>query len=876
MIATLTPTTVFPRHRVAFFASGSNFGVLRSTPVLRSEVLELENFSVHTHDDDVLDESSSVSSPQPRTYFPETWLWQLSVLPESGVRSERVSLPHTITEWVGKAVCVHQEKGLGVSSAASITTFTPFFIDLTLPPSVKRGEILNVKISVFNYLDADLPVKVVLEASPEYDILEAPGIGGGVVVETEVGVVGDDVGGVGKHRSCIPAQDKTVHTVRLRPKTLGDVNITVWAEVDPLYPDVCGPEYVLSKRDHLVKAIKVDIEGYPKEKTWTKYICSKDIEANSDSLESWHMTLPSTIVPDSARGWVTTVGDLLGPTLENLGSLVKMPYGCGEQNMLNFSPNIFILQYLEASGQTTPEIAEKAIDYMKQGYQRELRYRHRVGSYSAFGSSDAEGSTWLTAFVLKSFALARQFIQVDSEDINMSREWLRSQQMENGCFQSRGKVFHKGMKGGLDNGGSPVPLAAYILVSLLESGELSTSRTVSEAAFCLLADNTQDPYTLALKSYALALASAPEAETVVQQLIALATVTPTSMYWDLPAGSGKSKGVAVEVAGYAILAMTTLDANLYHHNTFKIVKWISSQRNGQGGFISTQDTVVALQALASFESHQEVGNGTDLVVTVDAGPLQHNFHIDNINKLLLQSTPSLPSLPTTVSLDMVGEGCALIQAVLRYNVPEDQATEAFSLSVETGTRHDPLCLTKSIKVCASYQLPDNTSNMAVVEVNLVSGYIPIKADLKRIVGYGTGLIKRYEVDGSLVTFYVDEFTRRETCLEFGMIRHVDVEHVKPGTVKVYDYYQPEYFTTQSYTLPDECLTEPEPVPEIEGIIVSPIRIEGSDYEYYGEEEIEPVGVVREPGEGGVNEAGAGVNEGDIDNLLAVLDNTMMP
>lgn len=40
--------------------------------------------------------------------------------------------------------------------------------------------------------------------------------------------------------------------------------------------------------------------------------------------------------------------------------------------------------------------------------------------------------------------------------------------------------------------------------------------------------------------------------------------------------------------------------------------------------------------------------------------------------------------------------------------------------------------------------------MAVVEINLVSGYIPEKADLKRIVGYGTGLIKRYEVDGSLV------------------------------------------------------------------------------------------------------------------------------
>merc|ERR1712106_265514 len=106
----------------------------------------------------------------------------------------------------------------------------------------------------------------------------------------------------------------------------------------------------------------VEAEGFPREKTWTKYICSKDIEENNDFLGRWQVETPSTpaIVPDSARGWVTAVGDLLGPTLENLGSLVRMPYGCGEQNMLNFAPNIFILQYLDASNQTSKEIAKKA------------------------------------------------------------------------------------------------------------------------------------------------------------------------------------------------------------------------------------------------------------------------------------------------------------------------------------------------------------------------------------------------------------------------------------------------------------------------------------------------------------------------------------
>lgn len=76
------------------------------------------------------------------------------------------------------------------------------------------------------------------------------------------------------------------------------------------------------------------------------------------------------------------------------------------------------------------------------------------------------------------------------------------------------------------------------MVSLLESGELRTSRTVSEAAFCLIADKTTDPYTLALKSYALSLAAAPEAGQILQQLLALATETTTMMYWELPASSG--------------------------------------------------------------------------------------------------------------------------------------------------------------------------------------------------------------------------------------------------------------------------------------------------------------------------------------------------
>ena len=67
-------------------------------------------------------------------------------------------LPHTITEWVGNAMCVNSEDGLGVSEPASVTTFQSFFVSATLPYSAIRGEKIPVALTVFNYLDKCLPV----------------------------------------------------------------------------------------------------------------------------------------------------------------------------------------------------------------------------------------------------------------------------------------------------------------------------------------------------------------------------------------------------------------------------------------------------------------------------------------------------------------------------------------------------------------------------------------------------------------------------------------------------------------------------------------------------------------------------------------------
>lgn len=131
------------------------------------------------------------------------------------------------------------------------------------------------------------------------------------------------------------------------------------------------------------------------------------------------------------------------------------------------------------------------------------------------------------------------------------------------------------------------------------------------------------------------------------------------------------------------------------------------------------------------------------------------------------------------------------QGVLRYNIPNPEPSDAFDLTVNTNTVPDRLCVTKRITACASYRLPDSVSNMVVIEVDLISGYIPDKVDLKELLKQDKN-IKRYEVDGSKINFYINELTKKDTCVNFKVTRTVDVEDVKPGTVVVYDYYQEEF------------------------------------------------------------------------------------
>lgn len=203
------------------------------------------------------------------------------------------------------------------------------------------------------------------------------------------------------------------------------------------------------------------------ENSWLFFII-----ANQTLEQSFEVKLPQNIVPKSARAYLSLTGDALGPVLNNLDNLVQQPTGCGEQNMVKFAPIVSVTDYLKHTNQLKPQMDELTKQYLKIGYQRQLTYRHKDGSFSAFGPSysDITGGTWLTAFVLRCFAesFESKHITIDENDILMSYNQLLSRQNQDGSFSQIGaQLFSKALAGGLKD--EKVGLSAYVMVSLIKA-----------------------------------------------------------------------------------------------------------------------------------------------------------------------------------------------------------------------------------------------------------------------------------------------------------------------------------------------------------------------------------------------------------------------
>ncbi|KAK2528126.1 hypothetical protein Q9966_010017, partial [Columba livia] len=191
-----------------------------------------------------------------------------------------------------------------------------------------------------------------------------------------------------------------------------------------------------------------------------------------------------------------------------------------------------------------------------------------------------------------------------------------------------------------------------------------------------------------------------------------------------------SSSSMIETAAYILLAYVSKPDLAYNDASMtKLVHWLSGQRNAFGGFASTQDTVVSLQALAQYAAliSQEIRDVKVTVKSKEASPLV--FHVHRNNKLVLHQAP-LPAVPGMYTVQATGSGCVYVQTSLYYNIPPPETEEVFVLDVETVPREwDDVRKQLDIHVSISYTGSCEISNMALVEVEMLSGFIPVSSSV---------------------------------------------------------------------------------------------------------------------------------------------------
>ncbi|XP_043819332.1 complement C4-A-like [Dromiciops gliroides] len=795
-----------------------------------------------------------------RSYFPENWLWTLTTVDK--VKKLYELVPDSMTTWEIHAVSLSQTKGICVARPVQVRVFQEFHLHFRLPYSVRRFEQLELRPVIYNYLNRDLSVSV--QVSPVEGLCLAGG--GGRVLKLEV-----------------PSNSARPVAFPVVPTASADVSLKVLAQ---------GPFGI---GDAVSKVLHIEREGAIQIKEYAYKLNPLDSRGRTFDIPGEN---PSNVIPDGDFSSVVRVtasepmetlgsGGALSPG--GLGSLLRVPRGCGEQTMVYLSPTLAASRYLDKTEQwdkLPPEMKDHALDLIQKGYTRILQFRKRDGSYGAW--LERESSTWLTAFVLKVLSIAQEQVGGSLEGLRETAQWLLTKQLGDGSFQDPCPVLHRDMQGGLVGPDESVALTAFVVVALQQS--LTAFRTseddpekerakellqrvkasISRADSFLAGKVTTGllgSHAAAITAYALTLTKAPEdlQNHAHNNIMAMSKGDGDDLYWGPVAGSQSNAISPTPSAGAGPSQPTPLAPALWVETTAYVLlhlllregkaemadqaaSWLIRQASFQGGFRSTQDTVVALDALSEYWIASHTTTETTLNVTLSGqgrqGTKAHSIQLNSHQTLGLEENLQFP-LGSKITVKVGGNSKGTLKILRKFNILEEKNTTCKDFKLEvtvTGSvqyseesnddyeyveeeeepqlKDDPSALVSPVtplqlfegrrnrrkrevpktgdekeqrvhyEVCIWRSDGVKFPGMAIVDITLLSGFHALHSDLEKLTSLSDRYVSHFETQGPHVLLYFDSVSASRDCVGFEAVQDVPVGLVQPASAVLYDYYEP--------------------------------------------------------------------------------------
>ncbi len=476
--------------------------------------------------------------PMIRKNFKDTAFWQPDVITGADGRATvKVELPDNLTTWRATARGVTSDTKVGATKY-KVVARKDVIMRLETPRFITQGDTVTLSGIVHNYLDADKSTQISLEVS------------------------GAQLQNGGQQTVSIKKQGEQRIDWQISAPNVGEIKLLAKALTDTESDAVELPLTVVPRGLHQVKNESWTFSEDNTEKTF-----SLDLPQNADARAR---SLRIEVAPSVA-------GSLFGA----LDYLTTYPYGCTEQTMSSFLPNVIVSQALKDVKSSSIRDSNDLGKKVQKGLNRLYAYQHQDGGWGWW--KDDQSDPFMTAYVVSGLNLAKQNgYQVEENRIASGREKLK-QMLEAGTTEA----------------GTAIDLEtrAYMVYALEESGG-GDSRQLEKV---FAERGNLQPYGRALLALTLKQRKDDKrAREVAAEIERTATEDSYAAGWDSHRKAmldfAESNDTEATALSLKALARIKPDSPLLP----KVARWLVSNRRNSYYWSSTKDTAFAVFGLIDY------------------------------------------------------------------------------------------------------------------------------------------------------------------------------------------------------------------------------------------------------------------------------------
>jgi uncharacterized protein YfaS (alpha-2-macroglobulin family) len=514
--------------------------------------------------------------------------------------------------------------------------------------------------------------------------------------------------------------------VKLATQAAGDLSLEIAAAAGP-FADTVTRKLVVLPRGFPIEVHHGGLLG-PEHGFQTEVVIPKAVEAGS--LRATAKVYPSP----------------LASMEEALDALLRQPSGCFEQMSSTNYPLVMAQQYFTTHQGVDPEKIANARNLLSAGYDRLIGFESASKGYEWFGADP--GHEALTAYGLMEFTDMAKVMPVDASMLERTRSWLMSRRDGKGGFERNEHALDS------FGGAPPRTTNAYILWTLLESGESPGELAAEVAAVKADALESSDAYVVALAANVLYLAGDGVAATLLTEKLS-AAVDANGAVTGATTSITRSGGeaLAIETTSLAILSWLR-DDERFAAQVETSMQWLF-ERCKAGRFGSTQSTILALKAINTYAAARAVPKRPGSVrLHVDGRPIGEALAFTEATKGAIELpdfSQSLSAGSHTLSLVM-SDGSKMPFAVeIEYSSTLPATSGASALRFHSQLSRSELVEGEPLELEVTLEVGNEVAPTPVAILGIPGGLEVRHEQLKELVD--ADHISAYEVKGREVVLY---------------------------------------------------------------------------------------------------------------------------